>query len=573
MSAFVTEGKSSQLLLLTPSDVCLCLCMCRLMVMAGCTLPRPLGISQAMVGHKRPRIFDSSDSDSDGASAAGAARQPASNDGQVTQPKTTAGDRPASMCVPAETLVAGTCGVGISTSSALEFEAPPWPAFVRESLAPRLENLGPQLRDILVITAFSGLASIMQALKDLQISARELVAAEPKVWAHKFCRRNNLLAEHVFLDVRSLVATGSGTCIMHGHCKMQAERADLVVMGFPCRPYSGARTGSHIPENVMEHDDFQYGREAVRFILKTRPRAGLLENVIKFSQDHGGTSKSSDHEITNFCEDLCADLRASNFHVRWMRLDLNPWVRANSARIYIFFVDGDVGLESTVSEATKLAQFIQDRRRQHAPVTLRSYCLSPSCQQWIRESARLLENGESQAQGVAEGAWTKQASVLREKQGWQGDPWTQPPPGVVRPQLRGCSKTNRSKEITNLGFFWGAKNVGLDPSNAANRSLITKDLICDPTQNPCRNPWGTNLRRMTRVSRPYIYEKDRSMFPLEGYRAYGWQNPCLEGLTDDEAWDLLGDSMALQTLGVAVSALLCSLGERLPGVWRGQRAS
>ena len=70
-----------------------------------------------------------------------------------------------------------------------------------------------QLREILVTTAFSGLASIMQALKDLQFSARELVSAEPKVSAQTFCRSNNLLAEHAFVDVKEIVATGSGRCI------------------------------------------------------------------------------------------------------------------------------------------------------------------------------------------------------------------------------------------------------------------------------------------------------------------------------------------------------------------------
>ena len=43
--------------------------------------------------------------------------------------------------------------------------------------------------------------------------------------------------------------------------------------------------------------------------------------------------------------------------------------------------------------------------------------------------------------------------------------------------------------------------------------------------------------------------------------------PGLEGLTRAEAWDLLGDSMALPTLGVAVHALLLGAGPYMPGVW------
>ena len=177
-----------------------------------------------MPGRKRPRIFDSSGSDSDVASAACAGHKSL----QVDQaaPAQAAASIVVPMAVKGEAAAPDTCGAGISSSSAPQSVALPWPAFIRETLAETLKALGQQKRPLYVTTAFSGLGSIMQALKELQISARELAAAEPKPSAQTFCRNNDLLADHHFLDVRALTDTGFGTCIRHGTCKMPEEKAE-----------------------------------------------------------------------------------------------------------------------------------------------------------------------------------------------------------------------------------------------------------------------------------------------------------------------------------------------------------
>ena len=534
---------------------------------------------------KRPRIFDDSDSASEEASAVSRGGSSTSIAHQTLHHVVASGpDHAHDAAETRVSSIASTAAVanahhGDGTSLSIAPQSVTserdWTEFIQASSKPYREPLGSQLRELLVTTAFSGLGSIMEVLRKLGIAARELAAAEIKPSAHTFCKRNSLLAEHHFEDVRSLVAHGSGKCIKHGHCKMPTEKADLSVMGFPCQPYSGARPGSHDPDNVTEHVSFQYAQEAIRYIKKTRPRAALLENVLKFAENHRGTSRSfeSQDNVVNFCENFCEELRKLGYHVCWTRLDLNSWVEANSTRIYIFVVDRDVGPESTVVRASELAQEMQVSRSQYPAMTLASYCLRAGCPEWSRECMRLLQDdfdpASSGRMGDADASWKKQAAMLRGRHGWQGKPWTQP--GEQPPRLRGYSRTARSEEITDLGFFWGAKRLGLDPHSADHRPLIARQLLCDPTQNPGRNPWSMHLRRLTRGCRPYIYSQDRCMFPLEAFRAYGWDNPCLHGLTDDEAWDLLGDSMALQTLGVAVSALLWALGERLPGLWQGRR--
>jgi hypothetical protein len=45
---------------------------------------------------------------------------------------------------------------------------------------------------------------------------------------------------------------------------------------------------------------------------------------------------------------------------------------------------------------------------------------------------------------------------------------------------------------------------------------------------------------------------------------YGWNHADLSSMSTNDACDLLGDSMALPTLGVALTALLRIVGESLP---------
>ena len=111
--------------------------------------------------------------------------------------------------------------------------------------------------------------------------------------------------------------------------------------------------------------------------------------------------------------------------------------------------------------------------------------------------------------------------------------------------------------MVELGFLWASKKLGLSPLSAEDRPRIAANLFVDTSQNPRRTPWSFGLHRLTRTSRIYSYELDRVISAFEAFRIYGWRHPCLEGLGAGEAWDLIGDSMALQTLAaVRFRALL-----------------
>ena len=168
-------------------------------------------------------------------------------------------------------------------------------------------------------------------------------------------------------------------------------------------------------------------------------------------------------------------------------------------------------------------------------------------------------------------AWEREPERLRSlwrSQGFEhhgARPWTEV--SLNPPSLQGLPRKARVAELVELGFLWASKKLGLSPLSAQDRPSIVANLFVDISQNPCRKPWSYGLHRLTRNSHIYSYEHDRAISAFEAFRIYGWRSPCLEGLTTSEAWDLIGDSMALQTLAVSIVALVFGAGEYMPGLW------
>ena len=75
------------------------------------------------------------------------------------------------------------------------------------------------------------------------------------------------------------------------------------------------------------------------------------------------------------------------------------------------------------------------------------------------------------------------------------------------------------------------------------------------------------MRRVLRNSRVYSYEHDRILSAYEVFRIYGWRDPVLQGLTERQAWDLVGDSMALPPLAVALFGLLLGARPHARELW------
>ena len=482
---------------------------------------------------------------------------------------------------------AGAFAPGVAT------ESQSWPAILRCIMSERREGLGQQCRNIRLQTGYSGIGSIGRVLTEMDIAFVEDAGVEINKSAYHFCRQNGTLPTHWFQDMEEVVRLGAGSCWQHQkHCTLPLARPDLLVSGFPCRPYSRQRPGSSCETDRADHIDFKKTQWAIQHFAKVRPHMALFENVEGFA-----SRGPDDTAETSHLEEFCEQLRGLGYSVAWGVLDLTPWIAANSTRVYIWCVDSM--LESagslpagggpavvhtgpplpTLAERVKaLAAATQTARTGMAREPLGSIFLRPSSTAWLNNVGIQGFAGDIPSGYLGEddpdSAWARQAQVLRERWGRAGRPesgarsWTDPTVGS-RPALRGVPVpvAPRRKEILNLWFLWACYQRAVSPADPAARSVAAHDLVADTSQNPSRHPWSHGLKRFCRSSRPYVYELDRELVPVEGFRAFGWRNASLNGLTPSASWDLLGDSMALQTLAVATTSLLYVVGSRLEGTW------
>jgi hypothetical protein len=74
----------------------------------------------------------------------------------------------------------------------------------------------------------------------------EQTASDPKVSAFKFRQCNGPLPVHHFDDVRGAISGGKCACHPGQECPALSVRDDLMVIGFPCQPYSTQRQDQRV---------------------------------------------------------------------------------------------------------------------------------------------------------------------------------------------------------------------------------------------------------------------------------------------------------------------------------------
>ena len=133
-----------------------------------------------------------------------------------------------------------------------------WQATLTTMLSGLRDPLGDQKRPLRLQTAFSGIAGLVQLLRDMAIDVHEDCAVELKSSAFNFCKANGLLPGCWFRDMANIVEKGKGWyCIHEMESLLPTQTPDLDVVEFPCRAYSRARFGSQEGSNRRNHGDYK----------------------------------------------------------------------------------------------------------------------------------------------------------------------------------------------------------------------------------------------------------------------------------------------------------------------------
>ena len=316
----------------------------------------------------------------------------------------------------------------------------------------------------------------------------------------------------------------------------------------------------------------------VEYIVKTRPRMFLLENVPGFAAKDSELKDSGGHSFYN---DLKKELEENGYVVSHVFVLLDLWIEAGSTRLYILGAEKSLVPEAQAlcTDASRMADQLQrSRSSAGCPTPWRSCLLKRGTHEWLQAEACWLGEAVSHQRGPQEeeAGWRQQCRDMRSE--WQAagfswhaaGPWPQPLAGMLAPKLLGVPQPvpERKIELLNLAVLWSMEQHGLQELTASNISAATRSLICNTTHNPKRQPFSHGVCRLRRNSRLYYFEDDRLLVPSELYKIYGWKNPNLSDVSMAKCVDLLGDSMSLPTLGVALVSLIFTAGRAIPDLWQ-----
>ena len=132
----------------------------------------------------------------------------------------------------------------------------------------------------------------------------------------------------------------------------------------------------------------------------------------------------------------------------------------------------------------------------------------------------------------------------------QATPWS------LKARLQGLPKTDRVKEMVDLGYL-ATEMAFKAQGRPIHSSNIVQNLSIDVSQNCVRRPWG-NLRTFCTGSQVYLYQQDRVLIPQETLRllGFGCDQVATRGLSDKEITDLAGNAMSVPSVALCQLALL-----------------
>ncbi len=460
-------------------------------------------------------------------------------------------------------------------------QRPPW---VQELKTLCMEHSLPPLsfaRPMVVETAFTGLGSSAALLQLLGFPFLHVASADPKASATEFLEKNGLWGEHHFEDVADLQTGEARKCTRHSRSCLPAGGAspDMVVLGFPCKPWSTMRLGRHTTAPPCQHHDYYATAAAVQYVQRSQAKLAVFENTLGLADlatssacgsnaadgSNGADGSNAAAEASGL--EMLLDGLRQDYWAEAVVLDLHPWVNFNRRRWWVLCVHRSLSSSNLALEAVALCRLLESARGRTPPVTWQSQLHAEDSYLWrqeillpVRQTKKCTKENakwQSEAQGVR--AQLREASF----KSWAATPWTDR-------QLRGVPKTDRVAELLQLGALVACVAHGKEEATPEAVEEATAGWTCDFSQSPARKPWRHgSLPSLCTSTELYSYSHDRAITAQELFRMMGWQVPVsLGSLPGHKVRDLLGEAMALQPHAVAAVGLLHVAGASVPGLLR-----
>ena len=456
-----------------------------------------------------------------------------------------------------------------------------WAAHILKKAQTHRDGLGRQKRPIRVVELCSGLCTGTQALKAVGLfDAVTIMSVDPSPAAIRMTAASGDKSQHHFNRIADILAAAQAECQWHGGpCEVQLADTDILVIGLSCKPYSRQRLGRLHAGSAEAHPEFFLMEEFLDVMRTHQIPLAVFENVIGFLREEAGEELPVDH-----LDRLVNNLRDAGYECLGMKLDARTWLPVSRPRFFLMIGRRDLCSGADLRQAAHIIQDIESEV--HVP-SIKECLFNPGDAEWhamqrqwlisrSRQRAAAPTQGQVQIEVQSDDpSWKRSSSahrstLLRKNMiGWGLKPWTDVRGRIQQPRMRGFGPTEAKQELLDLAFLFGCDRKGVDPREAMRRQQtrenVAANLYCDVSQGICRKPWMLDvLHCSTTASQWYSFERDGLLDPRELFRLHGFDTPPEAACAPAELQVLIGNCMAVPSVGAVLHGLLCACGWALP---------
>ncbi len=438
-----------------------------------------------------------------------------------------------------------------------------WQEELQAIIQEQQRALGRQCRPLIHHSMYTGMNTQAMCFRTSGVDVVDVVGAEKKESGRWFMAANRLLPRKLFTCAHDMLQEG----IAPG--EPGYERADVFTAGFPCQPWSKmARLRFDPPSHTM-YKEFE---NMMAYIVKTEPRACLLENVPSFFEqwEHNGV-QSSDFEV------LTERLRRK-YHITWVLQDLAAWVQIRRRRVFMWCLHHDIADAQVAEKVSALAAHIEEQRKTFPPASMAQFVFAPGTEEFRSKvlglgrphrAATCCTRADKQG-GEGKAAWQQETEAIRTALRQAGCPDAGAHP-LRNASLLGLAATRRQREILECVLLLRCHHCGLSATCPTQLGEARRGLTWDISQNvphhAAKAHVTTAMSSLCTGSIIYSFAHDRCLHEEELLAGMGWPSIAVPGMNRQDMRGLIGESQAIPCLAVVTWSLLLVLGNSLPGLW------